>query len=346
MYRVAAVLIVLLVSAAPVRAAPSHLTEFSSLEAVQKWMYGYRARPEPGRVPDAFRVLTHLGTLKDPETSGIYVGFLAGALGANPAKADELVAKLFPVPPAEQWAIVRAIAYSGHPQWKHLMLKYASRMPARKVMIEKYLARELATLNEVPLEHPDPGFMTKLRGYFSAGEKVGAGKSLTFENNPELLDTLWGYYFASGSYGPILRVVSVLGWSKDRNSVDKLNVGSMAKYTLSMYAMRDPGLLELLKTELAHQPKETAAVLKEVIEAADTADIGHVRKEALAAVEELKRKGPGYKRDISFWGQVGEGAISLGCVAAAALGQIEFGIPCVLGGAATSAAVRYWSSPQ
>ena len=78
----------------------------------------------------------------------------------------------------------------------------------------------------------------------------------------------------------------------------------------------------------------------------DTADIGRVRKEALAAVEELKRKGPGYKRDISFWGQVGEGAISLGCVAAAALGQIEFGIPCVLGGAATSAAVRYWSSPQ
>jgi len=88
------------------------------------------------------------------------------------------------------------------------------------------------------------------------------------------------------------------------------------------------------------------AVLKEVIEAADTADIGRIRKEALASVEELKRKGPGYKRDISFWGQVGEGAISLGCVAAAALGQIEFGIPCVLGGAATSAAVRYWSSPQ
>jgi hypothetical protein len=102
----------------------------------------------------------------------------------------------------------------------------------------------------------------------------------------------------------------------------------------------------MLKSELGHQPKEVVAVLKEVIEAADTADVGRIRKEALAAVEELKRKGPGYKRDISFWGQVGEGAVSLGCVAAAALGQIEFGIPCVLGGAATSAAVRYWSSPQ
>ena len=347
MYRVSAVLIVLLLLAVPARAAPSHLGELSTLDAVQKWMYGYRAKPEPGRVPEALRTLNRLGALKDPETSGIYVGFLAGVIGADPAKADELLAKLFPVPPADQWVIVRAIAYSGHPQWKHLMLKYAASMPARKVMIEKYLARELATLNEVPLEHPDPGLMAKLRGYFSfGGHNKPPGKNLTFENNPELLDTLWGYYFASGAYGPILRVVSVLPWSKDRDSVDKLNVGSMAKYTLSMYAMRDPGLLELLKSELTHQPKEVVAVLKEVIEGADTADIGRIRKEALAAVEELKRKGPGYKRDISFWGQVGEGAISLGCVAAAALGQIEFGIPCVLGGAATSAAVRYWSSPQ
>src|SRR5260370_39780651 len=110
--------------------------------------------------------------------------------------------------------------------------------------------------------------------------------------------------------------------------------------------MRDPGLLEMLKSELGHQPKEVVAVLKEVIEAADTADVGRIRKEALAAVEELKRKGPGYKRDISFWGQVGEGAVSLGCVAAAALGQIEFGIPCVVGGGATSAAGRPSAPPQ
>jgi hypothetical protein len=343
MSRVPAILIVLLFFAVPARASPSHLGELSTVEAVQKWMYGYRAKPEPLRMPEAVQTLIRLGTLKDPETSGIYIGFLAGVLGANPARADELVAKILPVPASEQWAVVRAIAYSGHPQWKHLLLKYASRMPARRVMIEKYLSRELATLNEVPLDHPDPGFMAKL---FTFGGQDKPAKDLTFENAPELLDTLWGYYFASGSYGPILRVVSVLPWTKDRNSVDKLNVGSMAKYTLSMYAMRDPGLLEFLKSEVGHQSKEVVAVLNEVIEAADAADIGRIRKEALAAVEELKRKGPGYKRDISFWGQVGEGAISLGCVAAAALGQVALGIPCVVGGAATSAAVRYWSSPQ
>jgi hypothetical protein len=347
MRHVITLLVAALALVAPASAAPSHVDEHASLEAVQRWIMAYRHKPEPARVPAAYHALGLIGALKDPEQSGIYVGFLAGVIGTNPARAEQLIGRMFPMPDDAQWVIVRAIAYSGHPQWKHLMLKYASRMPARKVMIEKYLARELATLNEVPLEHPDPGFMDKVRGYFSfSGENKPAGKSLTFESNPELLDTLWGYYFASGSYGPILRVVSVLSWSKDRNSVDKLNVGSMAKYTLSMYAMRDPGLLELLKSELSHQSKETVAILKEVIEAADTADVGRIRKEALAAVEELKRKGPGYKRDISFWGQVGEGAVSLGCVAAAALGQIEFGIPCVLGGAATSAAVRYWSSPQ
>src|SRR3984893_17474632 len=228
MFRVPALLIVILIFAVPARAAPSHLGELSTLESVQKWMYGYRARPEPGRVADAVRTLSQLGALKDPETSGIYVGFLAGAIGANPAKADELVAKLFPVPPAEQWVIVRAIAYSGHPQWKHLILKYASRMPARKVMIEKYLARELATLNEVPLEHPDPGFMDKVRGYFSfSGENKPAGKSLTFESNPELLDTLLGYYFASGSFGPILRVVRVLQGPQQRRQAQRRQHGEI-----------------------------------------------------------------------------------------------------------------------
>jgi hypothetical protein len=31
----------------------------------------------------------------------------------------------------------------------------------------------------------------------------------------------------------------------------------------------------------------------------------------------------------------------LGCVAAGVLGQVEFGIPCVVGGAASTAALKY-----
>ena len=59
--------------------------------------------------------------------------------------------------------------------------------------------------------------------------------------------------------------------------------------------------------------------------------------------DDLKRYGPGSKRDIATWGKIGEGAIGLGCVAAAVTGQVALGLPCVIGGAATSAAVRYLS---
>ena len=83
---------------------------------------------------------------KDPEAAGTHVGFIAGVIGANPAKAEELIGKMFPLPDEDQWIIVRAIAYSGLPDWKALLVKFAERMPARKVMIDKVLANKLPTL--------------------------------------------------------------------------------------------------------------------------------------------------------------------------------------------------------
>jgi hypothetical protein len=66
-----------------------------------------------------------------------------------------------------------------------------------------------------------------------------------------LLDTLWGYYFATGSHAPIQRIIQMLPWSKSRDTVDKLTVGSMARYTLASYAIRDASLREYLRSELA-----------------------------------------------------------------------------------------------
>jgi hypothetical protein len=163
------------------------------------------------------------------------------------------------------------------------------------------------------------------------------------EATSEVLDTLWGYYFATGSYGPVGRILRMLPWTKDRDSADKLTVGSMAKYTLASNAAHDPDLLAMLRREVAREPDDVKPVLKEIIEAVDTMEIAHLRKEALAAIDDLKRKGPGSKRDLSTWGQIGQGAVALGCVAAAATGQVEIGIPCVVGGALGSAALNYWS---
>jgi hypothetical protein len=238
--------------------------------------------------------------------------------------------------------IVRAIAYSGHPEWKELLGKFAGRMPQRRVMAEKYIEGKLPILDQIALEKKSPTLWQKLT-FSSPAAPPG---ETTFDRNPELLDTLWGYYFATGSYGPIARIVVLLPWSNDRDSVDKLTVGNMAKYTLASNASRDPELLALLKAASKNQPRNVAPVLAEVIDAAESMETTRLRKDALAALEELKRKGPAYKRDVSTWGQIGTGALALGCIAAAATGHIELGLPCVIGGAGSSAALSFWDKQQ
>ena len=345
------ILIAVVVLAAPAAAAPSRIDERASLEAVQKWMMGYRARPDPARVPAAIRALSLLGTLKDPEQSGIYVGFLAGVIGGNAARAEQLIGKMLPLPAADQWVVVRAIAYSGLPEWKALLSKLADRMPSRRMMIEAYLAGKLPTLAEVRLERDRPGWLDQLRANLPLAKLAGDGKppakkELTLETNPELLDALWGSYFATGGNGPISRIITMLPWSNDHDSVEKLTAGSTAKYTLANYAARDPELLAMLKSLVANQPKEVAPVLQEVILAAETVNLTAIHKDQLNAIEDLKRKGPQYRRDANLWAQMGQGALALGCIVAAALGQVEVGIPCVVGGSLSSAAVYYWNSQQ
>jgi hypothetical protein len=140
--------------------------------------------------------------------------------------------------------------------------------------------------------------------------------------------------------------MQMLPWTKSRDTLDKLTVGSMARYTLASYAVRDAGLREFLRGELANQPETVKAPLGEVIEAADTVQLGAVRKDALAAVDELKTKGSDSRRDLDFWGQIGVGAVALGCVSAAALGQVEVGIPCVIGGSASQGLLSFWEKQQ
>jgi len=85
----------------------------------------------------------------------------------EPGQAEQLVTSFFPVAPEDEWVIVRAIAYSGLPDWRNLLRKVAPRMPGRKVMIDSYLANTLPTLANIPLEEAKPGMFDKLRGVFT-----------------------------------------------------------------------------------------------------------------------------------------------------------------------------------
>jgi len=323
-------------------ARPADLT---SPDNVLRWINGYRQNPDPANVPAAMRALSGFGALNDPEKAGVYVGFLAGVLLANPAQADGMIAKILPLPEEDEWALVRAIAFSGHPQWRNLLARVKPRLVARRAMIDKYLNAQLPTLDQLAIER-GPTFRQKMRGYFNVSSyfKPKGAKPVKLEPSPDVLDTLWGYWFATRSDVPLSRIVALLSLSKEKDSADKLVVGSMAKYTLASNASRDSSLLATLRGARHQQDAETVPILNEVIEAAETVDIARIRKEALASIEDLKRKGPGSNREATWWGKVGQGAIALGCVGAAVAGAVAVGIPCVVGGAASSAALNMWGT--
>lgn len=314
-----AVLLALLLACAPATAsAPTRKkSEFASTEHILRWINNYRLRPEPNKLPAAVKAMSELGVFREMDTAGIYVGFMAGVLHSNPKRAEELVSKMYPMPPEDQVAIVRAIAYSDLPDWKDLMLKFVERMPARKTLIDRFVFGKQPTLKQMELD---------------------AGTTP--------LDTLWGFYFATGSTEPILRMISVLHWAKDQNNVEKLTIGSMAKLSLATNASRDKELLDTLKSSMnqERETRETRVVLQEVIDAAETFEFARVRKDAMAAIDQLKMKGPAAARNTQWWGMAGQTVLALGCVAASALGQVQVGIPCVVGGALSGAALK-WMSP-
>lgn len=285
---------------------------FQGTDELLKWISGYRLRPEPQRLPSAVRFMSERSLLRETEQSGIYVGFTAGVLGSEPAIADDLVAKMFPLPPEDQVLIIKALAFSGLEDWKERLARLSERMPARRVLIDKYIYGDGKVLADLPLD-----------------------------SSPFAIDANWGYYFASGRMEPIARIITAVAWSNNGDHVEKLTIGNMAKWTLAQNATRDTDLMNYLKLELSEQPAEVRAPLREVVDAAETFELGKIRKDAMASIEELKVKGPETTRKIAWWGQAGQTVFALGCIAAGALGHVEVGIPCVVGGALSTAALKY-----
>lgn len=338
--RIAAIVLFLTAAFIP---APAAATQGdASAEMVLGWINQYRLRPEPHRVPQAIRAAGRANAFKDPESAGVYVGFLAGVLNANPTRAEAIVEKILPLPPDQQWIVVRAIAWSGLPRWKGMLDGFKMHMPSRVTMINMYLSGKLATLDQLDVTVDDPSFLQRI--FSRDDEKKPKPGKLT--PTTDVLDAYWGFYFATGAFEPIAKLVSVLPWSTDNDDVERLTLGGMAKYTLATNAARNPELLKMLKWTARYQDKKTAKVLDEIVLAAETSDSARIRKEALAAIEDLKRKGPGYKRKIAGWGQVGQGALSLGCIGAAVAGAVALGLPCVIGGAVSSAALNAWAAQE
>jgi hypothetical protein len=303
---------------------------FSNDRQLLNWISNYRDHPELWKVPSAVHAMLDYGLFTDEEQRWFCIGFIAGVLGTNPKDGPGLIPRMFPMPPKEQEVIIRAIVYSGRPDWRDLLEKNASRMPLRRPLIDDFLNGKRPKLMDLKLD-------------------VGGASGIY---------ALWGYYVATGQYQPVMRIIQALKWSKNKGSggfsfgkifsgwgsdpaaVDKITTGGTAKWTLASYAERDRGLIELYRSEYPRQPPDVAKPLKDVIEAAELFESEKIRKNQFGAIEDAQRQKLTADAGMSKGMTAGSIAIATGCVAASALGQPEIAVPCVIGGALYSGAAK------
>jgi hypothetical protein len=303
---------------------------FTSPDQLMDWISNYRDHKQPWRVPSAVHAMEEYGLFGDEEKAWFCIGFVAGVLGANPKDGPGMIPKMFPMPDKEQAVIIRAIVYSGRPDWRELLEKNASRMPLRRPLIDDFLNGKRPTLMTLPLD---------------SGGSPG-------------IYALWGYYVATGQHEPVVRIMEALRWSKtktdsgfsfrkifsgwgsDPSAVEKITTGGTAKWTLASYAERDRQLIALYRAEHGRQPVEIATPLKDVIEAAENFESEKVRKDQFGAIEDAQRTQLTNEAGMTKGATAGSIAIATGCVAASALGQAYIALPCVIGGALYTGAVK------
>ena len=314
----------------PVGQTPEPQGAFSSPDRLMDWMSNYRNHKSPSRVPVAVHAMKDYGLFADEEKAWFCTGFIAGVLGSNPKDGPNLIPGMFPMPDKEQAVIIRAIAYSGRPDWRELLEKTSPRTPLRRPLIDDFLGGKRPTLMELPLD---------------TGGSPG-------------IYALWGYYVATGQYEPVVRIMQALRWSKrkgdsgfsfrkvftgwgsDPSAIDKITTGGTAKWTLASYAERDRALLALYRAEYARQPQDISVPLKDVIDAAEIFESEKVRKDQFGAIEDAQRAQMSNESGMTKGATAGSIAIATGCVAASALGQAYIALPCVLGGALYTGAVK------
>jgi len=303
---------------------------FSDDRQLLNWISNYRDHPELWKVPSAVHAMLDYGLFTDEEQRWFCIGFIAGVLGTNPKDGPGLIPRMFPMPPKEQEVIIRAIVYSGRPDWRELLKKNSSRMPLRQPLIDDFLDGRRPKLMDLKLD-------------------VGGASGIY---------ALWGYYVATGQYQPVIRIMKALKWSKNKGSagfsfgkifsgwgsdpsaVDKITTGGTAKWTLASYAERDRQLIALYRSEYPRQPPEVAKPLKDVIKAAELFESEKIRKNQFGAIEDAQRRKLTADAGMSKGMTAGSIAIATGCVAATALGQPEIAVPCVIGGALYSGAAK------
>lgn len=234
---VRSIIFALILVCSPAISADEH---FADAEALGRWITYYYSNPEPQHVVEAIRAASSQGFMKNGKKTPPFIGFIAGVISENPLMAEPLAERLATLPEVDQPVVILGIWYSTYPDAKPLLEHLSKLMPSHRTMIDHLLANGRPGILELPLEQ-----------------------------GPWVLDTLWGYFLATGDDAPVIRIISALPWVKVRGDVSRLMVGGAARWSLISNAIQHERVMAVCRKEEASQIEEVKEVLRDIIAVAE-----------------------------------------------------------------------------
>jgi hypothetical protein len=142
--------------------------------ASDKWMFFYYQNPQSDKLVENVRAMSKRGQLA--QTTGLIPAFLSRVFAQNPGKIDQWMTSLKDLPQNELYTLYNALWLSGANEGRAVLKKAGLEMPSGSA--PDLLAREVN------------------------------------ENDPMLIDALWGYFMATGDTRVVRRVISGFNYSE------------------------------------------------------------------------------------------------------------------------------------
>jgi hypothetical protein len=234
------------------------VSSFADRGAVDKWMHNYYLHPEPARVVDAIVTLSAQGVLKEAPRSTMIAAFVAGAIEHDPSLLDTLCSRLKDAPLDQQRVLAMAVAFTGR---KDLLVRVKSGLPR---------------LNGIDKLASDPSARHVLQ---TPVEKSALG-----------LDMQWAYFMATGKEEPVLRIISTLPGINETEDAHRFASAHAARWSLGSMAGLHPKVMQISRAAAANASEPLAAILRDVIEAAETRTHNRFRGEAQDAARAWKAR--------------------------------------------------------
>lgn len=220
----------------PAGYAQAHEHAFSSQEEVIDWVNAYHVQPEPRRFSEALRIMSEEGLLGMPAAQPLIAGFMSGVFVDNPDQVAVWLRQAGRLPADHRSLVLLGLWHTGQAEAAAIVKAAIAGDPAIEANLGFLSSRVAQHVTALPLE----------QGHW-------------------VLNTLWGYYLATGDERAVIRVIQVLPWVEHMDRPGHMSIGRAAYWSLAVNAARQPDVLRICEAQLATQPEKAGRLLRKVI---------------------------------------------------------------------------------